>query len=322
MAPANLVTSALCDAGTAVALLSKIPPTRGFFAGLGVYDRMRIWLATAASLSAILSTAALADIDPLSGAPLPPRKEEIPSPITDHFYALAGVYSFSAKTHLRLDPNNQPGVMGTPLDAEEQLGLPDHLTQGTVELMFRLGERSKVRLDYFEADRTGTAILANDVVFGNQVFSAGDKLQSTLNWRMSGLIYTYSFYRSERFEIGTGIGLYFVQALAQGIDLTLGQSNTQSAADPFPTLPLDYTWRISRRWAFTGHVDYLKVALSQFRGWLANWHNDVQYRWNPNFAVGLGYTSIRTSYNRSTGSFTGEAYLSFNGPQAFIRFSF
>jgi hypothetical protein len=284
---------------------------------------MRIWLATAVLLSAILSAPATADIDPLSGAPLPPRKEEIPSPITDHFYAEAGAFFATAKTNLRLDPNNQgPGVMGTPLDAESDLGLPKTLTQGSVEFMFRLGERNKVRLDYFEADRTGTAILANDVVFGNQVFAAGDKVQSTLDWRMFGLIYTYSFYRSDRLEIGTGVGVYFVQALAQGIDLTQSTSNTQSAADPFPTLPLDYTWRISRRWAFTGHAEYLKASLSQFHGWLANLHNDVQYRWNANFAVGLGYNSIRTSYNRSTGSFTGEAYLSFTGPQAFIRFSF
>ena len=88
---------------------------------------MRIWLATAASLSAILSVPTLADIDPLSGAPLPPKNEEIASPITDHFYALAGVYAASAKTHLRLDPNNSgPGVLGTPLDGEHDLGLPEH----------------------------------------------------------------------------------------------------------------------------------------------------------------------------------------------------
>lgn len=284
---------------------------------------MRIWPAAVASLSAILSAPALADIDPLSGAPLPPKKEEIASPITDHFYALAGVYFISAKTHLRLDPNNAgPGVTGTPLDAEEQLGLPASLTQGTAEFMFRLGERNKVRLDYFEADRSGTATFANDVVFGNQVFAAGTKVQSSLDLRLFAVVYTYSFYRSDRFEIGTGIGAYFVTVSAQGLNLTTNQSQMDSAADPFPTLPLDFTWRISRRWAFTGHADYLKVNLSQFGGWLSNVHGDFQYRWNPNFALGLGYTSIRTRYDRSNGNFTGAFYMSFNGPEAFIRFSF
>jgi hypothetical protein len=284
---------------------------------------MRSWLAAAASLSVVLSAPALADIDPLSGAPLPPKKEEIPSPITDHFYAVAGGYWISAKTHLRLDPNNAgPGVEGTPVVAERDLGLPASLTQGTAEFMFRLGERSKVRLGYFEADRSGTATLANDVVFGNQVFAAGSKVQSSIDWRMFDLIYTYSFYRSERLEIGTGLGVYFVQVSAQGIVQATNQSQTDSAADPFPTLPLDFTWRISRRWAFTGHADYLKARLSQFSGWIADIHGDVQYRWNPNFAVGLGYNTIRASYDRSTGSFTGAFYMSFTGPQAFVRFSF
>jgi hypothetical protein len=284
---------------------------------------MRIWPAAAASLAALLALPAHADIDPLSGAPLPPKKAEIASPITDHFYAEAGVYFASAKTHLRLDPSNAaPGVQGTPLDAEHDLGLPQSLTQGTAEFMFRLGERSKVRLDYFEADRSGTATLANDVVFGNQVFLAGNPVQTTLDWRMFGIIYTYSFYRSDRFEIGTGVGVYFVQVYAQGIVASQNETQADSAADPFPTLPLDFTWRISRRWAFTGHADYLKAHLSQFSGWIANVHEDLQYRVNPNFALGLGYTSIRTSYDRSTGSFSGAFYMSFNGPEAFIRFSF
>jgi hypothetical protein len=283
---------------------------------------MRIWPA-AAAVAVILSVPAFADVDPLSGAPLPPKKAEVASPITDRFYAEAGVYFASTKTHLRLDPNDAgPGVQGTPVDAERDLGLPSSLTQGMAEFMFRLGERSKVRMDYFEADRSGTATLANDVVFGNQVFTAGTQVQTTLDWRMFSLVYTYSFYRSERFEIGTGLGVYFVQVYTQGIAQSLNESQTDSAADPFPTLPLDYTWRISQRWAFTGHADYLKAHLSQFSGWISNVHEDVQYRWNPNFALGLGYTSIRTSYDRSSGSFSGAFYMSFNGPEAFIRFSF
>jgi hypothetical protein len=297
---------------------------------------MRFWLAAAASLSAILSVPARADVDPLSGAPLPPTKEELPSPITDHFSALAGVYWITAKTHLRLDPSNAgAGVTGTPLDAEQDLGLPASLTQGTAEFMFRLGNRSKVRLGYFEADRNGTATLAHDVVFGDQVFAAGSKIRSSLDWRMFDLIYTYSFYRSERLEIGGGIGVYFVQVSAQATDQSTNQTQSDSAADPFPTLALDFTWRISRRWAFTAHGDYLKAKLSQdanslanihaseqASGWLANLHGDVQYRWNPNFSVGLGYTTIRTSYDRSSGSFTGAFYMSFTGPQAFVRVSF
>jgi hypothetical protein len=284
---------------------------------------MRIRLAAAAVLFATLSVPALADRDPLSGAPLPPGAGEIPSPITDHFYVSASIYSPSVKTNLRIDPSNAaPGVTGTPLNAENDLGLPARLTQGRVELMFRLGERSKVRMDYFEADRSASHTLANTIVFGDQTFAQGSVTQTSLDWRLFGITYTYSFYRTDRLEIGTGVGAYFLQVDAQGAVPAQNQSQEDSAADPFPTIPLDFTWRISRRFAFTARANYLKATLSQFSGWIADSHEDIQYRWNPNFTVGLGYDSIRTSYDRNTGTFTGALYLSYNGPEAFVRFSF
>ena len=284
---------------------------------------MRIWLAAIAVLFATLSAPALADRDPLSGAPLAPQGQEIPSPITDHFYASAALYSPSVKTNLRVDPSNPaPGVTGTPLNAERDLGLAARLTQGRVEFMFRMGERSKVRMDYFEADRTADHVLANTIVFGDQTFAQGATTHTSLDWKLFGLTYTYSFYRTTRLEIGSGIGVYFLQANAQGAVPAQNQSQEESAADPFPTLPLDFAWRISRRIAFTGHVNYLKASLSQFNGWLADSHGDFQFRCNPNLSFGLGYTSTRTSYNRTSGSFKGALYLSFNGPEAFVRFSF
>ena len=74
---------------------------------------MRIWPAATAVLFATLSAPALADRDPLSGAPLPPQPLEIPSPITDHFYASAALYMPSVSTRLRVDPSNAaPGVTG------------------------------------------------------------------------------------------------------------------------------------------------------------------------------------------------------------------
>jgi hypothetical protein len=284
---------------------------------------MRIWPAATAVLFATLSAPALADRDPQSGAPLPLAARETPSPITDRFYASASIYVPGVRTNLRVDPSNAaPGVTGTPLNVERDLGLASRLTRGRVEFMARLGERSKVRMNYFEADRTADHVLANSIVFGDQAFAQGSRTHSSLDWKLFGLTYTYSFYRTDRLEIGSGLGVYFLQANAQGAVPAQNLSQSESAADPFPTLPLDFAWRISKRWAFTGRANYLKASLSQFNGWLADSHGDFQFRCNPNLSFGLGYTSTRTSYNRTTGSFKGALYLSFNGPEAFVRFSF
>jgi hypothetical protein len=100
------------------------------------------------------------------------------------------------------------------------------------------------------------------------------------------------------------------------------QRQEVTAATPFPALPLDLTWAISSRWAAVVRGAYLKATLSGFRGWYADSHEDIQYRWNPNFAIGLGYAAIRTSLNRSGGTFPGAFAMSISGPEAFVRFSF
>jgi hypothetical protein len=287
---------------------------------------MRISFTAAAVFLALYAAPALADRDPQSGAPLPPKKHEASSPITDHFFVRASFYGPQMRTNLRIDPANpQPGVTGTTFNAESELGLPDKLRQGRVEFMFRLRDRNKVRVDYFEADRSGNKVLSEDIAFNNVTFLAGQAAQSSFDWKQFDITYTYSFVRNDRFEVGSGLAVYFLQVdaiMTQQPPFALQLHQEVSAATPFPALPLDATWRISNRWAATARAAYLRANISGFRGWYADLHEDLQYRWNPNFVIGVGYSSTRAALTRRGGSFPGEVNLSISGPEAFVRFSF
>lgn len=284
---------------------------------------MRIWLAVALVLLAARAAPALADREAESVQEPRPPVPEIPSPIHDRFYAYAAFYSPAVHTNIRVDPTNAPpGTTGTPVNAERDLGLPGRLNQGRVEFMFRLRERNKLRIDYFEANRSATRVLTNNLAFGDTTFAAGETLQSSLDWRVFGLTYTYSLYRSERFEVGTGLGVYALQVEARGVVPSTGQNQDVSAADPVPTIPLDFTWCISRRFAFTARGNYVHAAISGTSGSLSDLHGDLQYRWSPYFSLGLGYTSMRTSVRRGSGSFPGTVSQDFAGAEGFVRFSF
>ena len=284
---------------------------------------MRFWPVLAAVLLVARMTPALADRDPQSGAPLPPHQAEKPSPITDRFYVSVAFYAPAVHTSLRLDPSYAaPGVFGTTLDAERELGLPGRLDQGVVEFMFRMRTRGKLRVDYFEADRSGNQALANNVVFGNDTFLAGQMAQSSIDWRAFGLTYTYSFYRSDRLEIGTGLGLYFLQAQASGAVPAESESQSVSAADPIPTLPLDFTWCISSRFAFSAHANYVEARIDAASGSFTDVHSELQYRWNPNFSIAAGWSEMRIALERSGGSTPGAVAMRFSGPQVLARFSF
>jgi len=287
---------------------------------------MRFPLALAAAIiatTAVVPAWAQADRDPYSGAPLPPRARETPSPIRDRFYIRGTFYDPQLRTYLRIDPSfASPGVTGTPVSGERDLGMPGRLRQGRVDFMFRLRERSRLRVDYFEADRSGSEVLAHDVVFNNQTFAAGQLTQTSLDWRQFDITYTYSPIRNDHLELATGFGVYFLQVDAIAQAPAQNQRQEVTTATPFPAVPLDLTWRVSRRWAANARAAFLRVNLSRFRGWYADLEEDVQYRFNPNLALGLGYTSMRTSLVRRGGSTPGVFGMSISGPEAFVRVSF
>ena len=285
---------------------------------------MRIWLALAAALLSLHTAPALAERDPRSGAALPVNHERaIPSPITDRFYVRGTFYSPAANTGLHVNPHNAPpGVSGTAINAERDLGLNSRLYQGRMELMFRLRERNRLRVDFLEVDRSGDHLLSRTIVFGDETFLTNDRTLSSLDWRMFGLTYTYSLYRGERLEIGTGFGLHLLQAYAKGEVPARQERQEVSGAGAFPTIPIDLTWRISSRFAFTARGQYLRASVSDTNAWLADIHEDVQYRWKPNFAVGVGYSVLRAALSLHSSTFPGGFQFSLKGPDAFFRVSF
>jgi len=256
-----------------------------------------------------------------SGAPITRRaKQAIPSPITDRFYVRGTFFAPSIDTSIQVNARN--GTPGTLVSAEKDLGVPSHPYQGRIELMFRMRERNKLRVDYFETDRSGSKVLSRTVFFGNQTFVVNDLATSSLDWRMFGLTYTYSLLRTDRLELGTGIGVHLLEAEARGAVQAKELQQEVSGAGAFPTIPIDFAWRISRRFALTGRGQYMHFAHNGFAASLQDYHGDVQYRWIPNFSIGAGYTVIRASLDLTEATFPGRFRLTVKGPEAFFRVSF
>jgi hypothetical protein len=292
------------------------------------YGCRHLAAAAAATLLAFQAAPAHADRDPWSGAPLPPDKSlPIPSPITDHFYIRATFFDPSLATTLRIDQKalgaNLPNLPGTVVNGEKDLGLGSRQQQGRIEIMFRLRERNRLRVDYFETNRRADDhLLTRQIQFGAQTFDAGDLTTSSLDWRSFGLTYTYSLIRTDRFEVGTGIAVNFLEADAQGAVPARNLSQEVSGSGAFPTIPLDLTWRISRRFAVVARGQYFRASVSSFEGSLAEYHGDVQYRWKPNFTLGAGYTDIRSFLSVNDANFPGLFRLNVRGPEAFFKVSF
>jgi hypothetical protein len=251
---------------------------------------------------------------------LKPKSLEIASPMTDRFYMRGSYFPAAVTTELRLDPSATE--QGTLLSGEDDLGLDDQIDQGRMEFDIRLGERNHMRIDYFKLNRFSEQPLPRDIAFGDFDFAAGTTFRSKLDWRVMTFTYTYSVFRSDRFEGGLGFGIHLIEAQAEGGEP--GTLNREEASEVgiFPTIAANLAFRITNRWSITARGQQYSASPEDFEGKMADYHADVQFRWRKNLAFGVGYTKLETNLD----VFDTEQPLFFtldtSGPELFFRASF
>ena len=208
------------------------------------------------------------------------------------------------------------------LSGEDDLGLDDKVDQGRMEFDIRMGERNHMRIDYFKLNRFKEQPLPRSIIFGDFIFDEGTHFRSKLDWRVLTMTYTYSFFKSERFEGGLGLGIHLIEAQASGGEPgTLNREEASRSAS-------------SRRSPPTSHFAFpiagpspradnsISASPEDFDGKMADYHADIQFRWRKNLAFGLGYTMLETNLV----VFDTDQPLLFNldtgGPELFFRVSF
>jgi hypothetical protein len=272
----------------------------------------------------LIALAAAAHADPhpdtSDASYLPPPPPPIASPITDHLALTAGYFWGSVSTFGRFD--SASGVQGTAFTAEHDLGLTDQARQPFIEIIFRLEERNRLRVDFIDLRRAADKVIDRTVQYGDVTFLVNNPVHSEFDWRQMDLTYTYSFLRNDRFELGAGLGIHLLEAEAIAEIPKTPQYADFNGAGPFATLALDGTWRISSHWALTARGNYLKVTIGSVGGELGQLHTDLQYRWRRNLAFGVGYRRQEVELELHNSDPSGVLRFIISGPELFARASF
>jgi hypothetical protein len=243
------------------------------------------------------------------------------SPITDRFAARVSYYRASVSTTGSVTDPNAPAP-GTPVSLESDLGLSDKAEQGRVEFIFRARERHRVRVDLWQIDRSAVAAPPKNIVFGSITLLPTDQVASNFFWRQSDFTYTYSVLHRARYELGVGVGLHLIEASATAHVYARGLHESFDGAGPFGTVALDGSFLITDRFSFNARGQYMSLTLGNSNGKLGDYHADVQFRWKPNLAFGLGYESTSEKVNVTSGTPYGDMQFNVHGAELFVRASF
>jgi hypothetical protein len=251
---------------------------------------------------------------------LQPPRQSIPSPINDRFALRVLYYHPEVDNRLRYDSST--AVIGTSIDVEDLLGHRDSAHQGTIDMMFRIGERNRIQADFYQLRRTGDVVLDQQVRFGDDTYAPGQRLLSETELRKLGVTWTYSPLRRERIELGVGLGLHLLQLDGRTRVPATFASEQLDTAGPFAALAGSLSWRVTRRFSLNLAGQYFDLNPDEVRGAFRHVHADLQYRGWRNLAVGVGYSYSGYLVDSTDEEFSGFYRLVYKGPEAFFRVSF
>jgi hypothetical protein len=248
--------------------------------------------------------------------------DDYSSPVDERVRLSLGFMHVSSNTNLRLDSSQ--GVPGTEVNGEHVLGLDGSDFEPKFQAVVRAGERHRLRFDYFTLDRTGSATLSAPVVFKDVVLQIRDPVDTNLSLRTLGITYEYSFVHRQRFELAAtaGINDLDVSTQARVATQTRHVDQKEDQAGPVPTIGLDSTYVLSKRFYLDARAQYFKLAIDHLDGSLGFYELAGLYRLRPNISFALGYTMAKAGLTSRKPGSSGRFDFDSKGPEFFVRIAF
>jgi hypothetical protein len=166
--------------------------------------------------------------------------------------------------------------------------------------------------------------MTQPIVFRDVVLQPGDPVNSDLSIRTFGITYGYSFLHGDRYEVAATIGISDTDISARARVQTQARhvDQTEDQAGPVPTVGLNATYVVSKRFYLDGRAQYLKVRVDHLDGSLGIYEVDALYRLRPNISFALGYSMLKASLISRQTKQAGFFDFNSKGPEFFVRIAF
>jgi hypothetical protein len=256
----------------------------------------------------------------VSAAQLPDwAPQPAPRVVEDRFRIETMLLGAGYDTKLRSDPSLTE--QGTELDAEDDLALDESelLIQGEITLL--PGERHLVRLSGLSSRRSAQTVLEEDIVFDDDEYFEGERIDSKLNLTMVGLTYGYRFLVRERGELTATFGIQVTEVEANAVVRSRVIREDESGVAPLPLVGMEGRFDFTPRWSFEGRLQYLTADIEEVDGEILDGRVALTWRHNPYLVYGLGYRHFSIEIDSRDEGSPGFVDATISGPLLFVRAS-
>jgi len=228
---------------------------------------------------------------------------------------------FSNRMDSKVQRNDDDGNFGSIADLESVLGISEQKTVSQFDALLRFGNYHRLEIGYLEVDRSGQAIIEEDLKFGDTTFPAGTNLASSSERDILKLSYGYSLILNAQAEFGVSAGLHRSNNKTQFAD----QDNTLKASDEIaPLLPVVGIYAsvaLGERVNLLVDGDLFRLDFNNYVGSQTAVNLELQYDLNV-FGFGLGYAYHRSKLEAKKDSLSGRLNFRHSGPFVFAAYRF
>ncbi len=237
----------------------------------------------------------------------------------DKFRIAVGGYSiFRADSALSLtEPNLGVGVSINPSDT---FGLDAEQSVARLDGHFRFNERHSLTFSWYSISSDGNKTLDEEINWvdrdGNETdIPLGTRVDTNFKYDIFKVGYLWSFYHSDKVELGVGGGLHITQ-VKLGIDAETTSSGI-GAEDvavtvPLPVLSLAFKYNVTPRISWYVRSEVFAIAFDTWEGTYTDNTLGFEYRvWRHiGLGVGLGSNALKVTEEADAYTFNYDNRLS------------
>lgn len=218
--------------------------------------------------------------------------------------ALIFLGAYAPSVNSRVELTNAAGV-GSDVDAEHKLGLPNRVTSVDLGAVLRINNKSLLTFSYFSFSRSGSATLSDSIVVGNDTLHAGATVDAGGRLAYLGFSYRYYFLRKRTWQLGAGLGFDELDMQTNiGIKATVAGrqdslEHTSSLSAPAPMLGLYADWNVINRVYLRASGQYISLTIDTIGGSISDDRVSAEWYAFKDYGIGFGYHYVNVDARKT-----------------------
>lgn len=164
--------------------------------------------------------------------------------------------------------------------------------------------RHRLDLGWYSLRREGRRRLTEDITIDDTTYPAGTTVNSTYNFDICRVTYSYSFFQDDRMDLAAGIGAYIAPTMFE-IRSTGGVegSESESFTAPLPVVELRGDFAVTPKLFLRSRIDVFYLKLGNYEGGITNLNVAMEYRFFKHLSTGVGFETFNFKVQTENSSY-------------------